>query len=338
MLILSDEFNAALGESEAVLSILDDDPPPTIQFSQAEYFAKEGEPVAPISVTLSTTSAFSVTLDYEVTQVTVGLQFVAKIAFDPGEKLKVIQVPISDKKEGDELNILLKNVENAALGSPSSARLRILDKNRSDCFSLTMTHTGYGMQPTATNLDRSIGCPQNYYVAEELINIEGDPDPGWSVDSWYGTLNDVSKAQENVIRMPNGEHTVAIHYITTHYLANISSGFISYFEGPEEIEPNNLFADANGPIQSGKIYFGSLKTTADNEDRFYFYTAKGGNVQIKLTDIPAGRDYNLYLYDTNWHLGHIGYSGSLDNNNESISKSIGPGQYYIRIIRAQGNA
>ena len=273
---LSSDYHPYFGSSEAILTIIDDDSPPTVQFSQSQYYAKEGVSTAPVTVTLSAASALSVTLDYEVIELTVGRLFAGSITFDPGEESRTLDIPVSSYQVGDELNIVLNSADNATLAPPSSAILTILDKNRSDCHRLTLQHNGYGSPPLTTNIDRSQGCALGFFVADELIDVLAQPDLGWTIDGWHGTLNDNGVSDENVVRMPNSDHTVTIYYITYAYLPNILQDFATYFEGPREVEPNNLLSvsQANGPLRSKQPYFGSFPTTGDQFDVYYIYLAR----------------------------------------------------------------
>ena len=289
---LSNNFSAALGNSEAILTINDDDLPPTVQFSASEYYVKEGEPTAPVTITLSAASALPVTLDYEVIKLTVGRQFADNVTFEPGETSRTIDIAIGGYQMGDRLNIILNTADNATLAPPASAVMTILDPNRSECHLLTLQKTGYGSLPLTTNIAHSLGCADGYFVAGELIDVLGEPNLGWKINGWHGTLNDSGVSSENVVRMPDSDHTVTIYYLTYAYLPTILHQFVSYFEGPQEVEPNNGLGVslANGPIRSGQPVFGRFPAGNDQFDIYYFYLAEKGNVQVELVDIPVGRD------------------------------------------------
>ncbi len=334
---LSGVEGASPGVSDAVLTLLDDDDPPSVQFSTGAYFAKEGQPAAPLTVTLSAATSLPVAVDYTVVELSNGRQIVGNIIFNPGEVVKTIDVSIAGNQANDILNALLSGAINASLGSPSSANLTILDKDRSDCYALTLNYTGYGSSPTPTNMPQSVGCPAGKYVANELISLLAQPDPGWRVDGWQGTLNDNDAVSETVVRMPDSDHAVTANYVIPTFLTSLSNIFINYFEGPMEAEPNGAIDTnkANGPIRSGQRYFGNFSTASDAFDVFYFNLPAKGNVQIDLTSIPTGRDYNLYLWTINKDL--VGYSGALDDQNEHISNSdLNPGFYFVGIHNATG--
>jgi hypothetical protein len=317
------------------MTIIDDDDTPTLQFSDSEYFAKEGDLTTPVSVTLNAASAYSIKVYYDVIKVSVGRQLAGNLIFAPGEVNKTIDVPVDGYQVGDTLNIILSDAENATLGSPSSTSLTILDKDRSECHQLTMDNTGYGKLPITTNMKKSVGCAVGEFVADELIFVSAQPDPGWDVDGWFGTLDNGLKNDENIVRMPDSDHVVNVFYITSRYMPTVSNMYITYFEGSQEVEPNDALSKANGPIRSGKDYFGGFSSTNDSYDSFFFTLPSKGNVQIQLVDIPIGRDYNLYLLSSDLDL--TGYSGSLNNADEHISVGgLEKGLYYVSVHFAQG--
>jgi hypothetical protein len=334
---MPDVFYAEVGQTEALVRILDDDAPPNVNFDTNNYFAREGDETAPVTVTLSAASGMTITVDYEAIELSVGRQFVDKVVFEPGEESKIIDIPIADYEAGDQLEIVLDKAENATLVSPSSATLTIFDRDRSECHQLFLQSSGYGKVPETINLAHSLGCPDGQYVAGTSIDIRVEPEPGWIISGWNGTRNDESTANENVVIMPDSDHTVTVFYITHAYLPSLLRQYGTYFEGPEEVEPNNILniSQANGPLRSGRQYFGGFPTTSDQFDIFYIVLADRGDIQVELKDIPAGRDYNLYLYTPNADLK--GYSGSLQNSDEFIrSSNLDKGVYFIVIHFAEG--
>lgn len=336
-LTLSGIFNAELGESDAVLTIMDNDAPPSVSFNKQAYFAFSNEDFAAISVTLNTPSGLPVAVVYEVTDVAQGTQhFAGTLNFAASESEQIISVPITGQPIGQEFLLVLRTPSNAILGTPSVSRLFILDENRSDCYTLTMTHTGGGSDPVATNTPNSIGCDPGQYIKGELISVAVTPQPGWNIAGWSGTLNNVTDADTNVVLMPENDHTVSIAYITSTFLPNLLHNHVDYFFGPNETEPNNGFATANGPIRSGTTYFGNFSLTTDQDDLFYFILPENGNIQVELTKIPGGRNYDLYLYKTVPNVTLVGYSAAFSNSNESISGSFTAGKYFVVVRRISG--
>ncbi len=123
-----------------------------------------------------------------------------------------------------------------------------------------------------------------------------------------------------------GEPLVTTYYI---YLPATLRSYINYFEGPWEVEPNDSAGQANGPIISDQIYQGTMSSPSDINDYFSFILSQSSTVEIILTDIPTGHDYDLTLRDS--ALERVGYSGETENQEEHISQSLNAGTYYIQI-------
>lgn len=326
-----------LGESEAILTIVDDDAPPTVQFSAAEYYAKEGEPTATISVTLSAPSSFEITTNYEINDaLQTNSTTLNALTFPAGETLATFDVPLGSYQKGDEIILVLRTPVRASLGAPSSAQLFVLDPNRSDCFALALTHTGWGADPVA-DLEHSVGCPEGTYVANELIGVTAVPADGWSIRNWLGTLNNNDKEPENVVRMPLGDHVVTVNYVTSLYMANVSGVYTNYFSGPSELEPNNTLSEANGPIRSNVVYQGTF-TSNDINDLFFFNLTEMHSVQIALDNIVYNgssiEGFNLFLYRAGSNQAVSG-SANLANARETIVKDLEPGLYYVLIYNPE---
>ncbi len=135
-LTLTAPTNATLGTpSNATLTIIDDDPRPTVQFTSATYSVVENIPSAVITVTLSGASELTVTVPYATGDDTAnaGSDYTAQtgsLSFAPGQTSLNITVPITDDTL-DELNetvaLSLGTPTNADLGTPSNATLTIID-------------------------------------------------------------------------------------------------------------------------------------------------------------------------------------------------------------------
>jgi hypothetical protein len=135
-LILSDLTNANPGSPvNAVLTIVDDDLPPTIQFSSATYDHVEDSGSAAIIVTLSAPSGQTVAVDYATSDGTATApgDYAATsgtLEILAGEMSGTFSVPIvaDQSTEFDEtLELALSNPDDATLGSLTSAILTIID-------------------------------------------------------------------------------------------------------------------------------------------------------------------------------------------------------------------
>ncbi len=135
-LSLSDPNNGTLRwPISATLTILDDDPVPTIRFSAPAYTVGEGDGPATISATLSAPSGLTVAADYGTGDGTAlaGSDYVTasgRLTFTPGITIQTFDVSILDDglTEGDEtLSLSLSDPSNGTLLWSVSATLTIVD-------------------------------------------------------------------------------------------------------------------------------------------------------------------------------------------------------------------
>jgi len=120
---------------------------PTVQFGKPSFGVAEAAGTATISVTLSTTSTNSVTVDYLTIDgdAIEGSDYTTKtgqVSFAPGTIHQTISIPILDDSEAEiseHLYVTLSNPTNATLGMPDIATLTIEDDDST--FNLRIMHT-----------------------------------------------------------------------------------------------------------------------------------------------------------------------------------------------------
>jgi hypothetical protein len=138
-LALSSPQNATLGAPDdvALLTILDNDNPPTVQFSASGFSVSEASSPATITATLSAPSGLTVTVGYSTSDFTAlagsdYLTATGTLTFTPLVTNMTFTVPILNDalNEADEsVNLTMSSPNNATLGANSSAALTILDDN-----------------------------------------------------------------------------------------------------------------------------------------------------------------------------------------------------------------
>ena len=102
-----------------------------------------------------------------------------------------------------------------------------------------------------------------------------------------------------------------------------------------EAEPNDTPTQSNGLILPDVDYQGVFLTTSDVSDYFYFELAATRHVELWLTGIPSGQDYNLVLRDV--YLARRGYSAEPGTAPEHIPSTIlSAGIYYIQVFHFSG--
>ena len=99
-----------------------------------------------------------------------------------------------------------------------------------------------------------------------------------------------------------------------------------------DVEDNNDTSAGAGQLTTvGTTCQGSMEDDPQPGFDWYFFDAPAGKTMvIDLSGIPAGADYDLYLFDANVH--YVGSSVNSGNAPEHIAHSTGSGgRYYIRI-------
>lgn len=133
---LTAPVNGTLGTPNPATLTISDNDPVTVQFSSGTYSVIEDAVPAPIAVTLSTTSAQTIAVDYATSELlaTAGLDYTDVnnvLTFAPGQTSLNFSVPIleDDLEEPDEtVQLTLSNPTNGAtLGTPNPAILTIED-------------------------------------------------------------------------------------------------------------------------------------------------------------------------------------------------------------------
>jgi LysM repeat protein len=79
------------------------------------------------------------------------------------------------------------------------------------CFTLSLTHTGAGADPTAAPTN-SPGCAPGSYSSGESITLTAAPDGSGTVTGWTGTDNNSSTSTTNTLTMPGSNHIVSVIY------------------------------------------------------------------------------------------------------------------------------
>ena len=112
------------------------------------------------------------------------------------------------------------------------------------------------------------------------------------------------------------------------YLPMVQNNYISYFEGPWEVEPNNSSAQANGPLRSGRDYFGYPN---DAYDFFSVYLTQPGQLNVTLTN-HTGQGVQLQLF----YQSTANRVGFVPSPPYTLSYNGQAGWYYIFIYTESG--
>jgi hypothetical protein len=95
-------------------------------------------------------------------------------------------------------------------------------------------------------------------------------------------------------------------------------------------EPDDTFALARG-IPLNQWIGHAFYFTYDYIDTFFFDVPTGRSVTVLLRDIPLGSNYDISLYTSNklW----LGTSENVGDLDESLTETVGPGRYFIQVVR-----
>lgn len=103
--------------------------------------------------------------------------------------------------------------------------------------------------------------------------------------------------------------------------------------GAMNLEPNDTFAQAAGPLCVTEAYRDTL-SDQDVNDLYYLYAT--GDFAIQLTDIGLGEDYDLAVYDES--LQRVISSENPGNQDEYLEvRGHSAGRYYVQVFRFQGS-
>jgi hypothetical protein len=115
------------------------------------------------------------------------------------------------------------------------------------------------------------------------------------------------------------------------YVPLIFRNYTSFFEGPWEVEDNDSFSQANGPLLPGKNYYGFHD---DTSDYFSVYMRNAGLIKISLNSEHGKTDPNghpviqtqlFYSSTSNLIDYQFGPSAHIEHNGQ-------PGWYYVRVF------
>jgi uncharacterized repeat protein (TIGR02543 family) len=113
--------------------------------------------------------------------------------------------------------------------------------------------------------------------------------------------------------------------------SNVATSDVRWEAEPNE-EPRT---QANGPLALNLVYFGTFPSAADQVDYFFIDLTIPQRMQISLTRISTGHNYDLVLQDV--ELRPVARSEGAGDVDEQIeTRRLDPGRYYVRVVNAGG--
>jgi hypothetical protein len=134
-LTLGNPVNATLGTSATQLTLVDNDNPPTVQWSAASYTVNEADATATLTVTLNAPSGKAITVNYATSDgtATAGNDYAVanrNLSFAPGETSHAVALAITNDtavEQDETVEVTLSNALNATLGAPAGATLTLIN-------------------------------------------------------------------------------------------------------------------------------------------------------------------------------------------------------------------
>ncbi|MFN2270613.1 MAG: pre-peptidase C-terminal domain-containing protein [Anaerolineae bacterium] len=118
------------------------------------------------------------------------------------------------------------------------------------------------------------------------------------------------------------------------YLPLVMSDWVWWYQF-DIYEPNDSLSEAYGPLTSTQVYTAYIWDTTDAGDYYHFTPSTTDQVQVTLTNIPVGADYDLYIYDSvqgTW----LAWSDNPGNQNESVPFTPVAGRKYYILVSPYG--
>ena len=185
-------------QDTATVTIIENDPPPTVQFSASNYNVNEDAGTVTLTVTKTGSTALSCTVDYATSDgtATAPADYTATsgtvtLAANETSKTFTVQINNDGIYDGDQtFNVTLSNPSSATLGSPSTATVTVIDNNAlplvqfsatnynvnegDGTVTVTVTKTGNTAVPAAVNYATSDGtatAPSDYTTTSGTLTF-----------------------------------------------------------------------------------------------------------------------------------------------------------------------
>lgn len=182
--------------NSAVLTIVDDDPQPTVQFSTSAYAVGEAASSATIAVNLNSLSSLPVTVNYATSNGTAlaGSDYTAAtgtLTFAPGETNKTFVVPITADtldEANEVINLSLSSPAGATLGTPASAPLTITDDDPAPTVQFATPTYAASEGSGTTLITVTLSAPSGKLVTVNYASSDGSATEGDDYAAVNGTL------------------------------------------------------------------------------------------------------------------------------------------------------
>jgi hypothetical protein len=171
------------------------------------------------------------------------------------------------------------------------------------------------------------GLQNDWYVFIKDWILTTTPSVGWH------TLKIEADSNQNVMESNENDNVWSYQFYWNPTQRFVYLPFVTkapsqtFFEGPFEVEENDKYYQANGPIRSGKDYQGYPD---DEKDYFSFVTNAAGVITVTLNN-HTGTGVQVLLFDQNITMVQVDNTAPYQ-----ITYNGPPGTYFVQIYAAGG--
>lgn len=182
--------------NSAILTLVDDDPQPTVKFSNTAYGVGETAGSATIAVSLSSLSSLPVTVNYATSNgtATAGSDYTAAtgtLTFNPGESNKTFTVAIAADpldEDNEVIDLSLSAPTGATLGTPASATLTITDDDPAPTVQFEKPAFSVSEGSGTTLITVTLSAPSGKLVTVSYASSDGSATEGDDYAAASGVL------------------------------------------------------------------------------------------------------------------------------------------------------
>lgn len=194
---LVNPINVNLGDpAQAVVTISDNDAPPQLMFTDANFTIIENEGAAVIQVALDAPSGLSVSVTYTASDgtATAGEDYTAVsgvLTWPPGTVIQTFNVPILDdglEESAETVMLALSAPVNAGLGAPAEAILTIQDNDQVRHLNFSSLATTVSESAGTVTLQVLLDAPATQTVTVDFATFDGVAKAGSDYVAQNGTL------------------------------------------------------------------------------------------------------------------------------------------------------
>ncbi|MBL8057020.1 MAG: hypothetical protein JNK29_10000 [Anaerolineales bacterium] len=358
------------------------DPAPVVQWASAAYTATEGAGPAVLTAALDRPSELTTTVNYTTTAGTAraGADFTAQsgtLTFPPLSTSQPVTVPVAADavyENAEAFTVrLTAPVGNGSLGARTTATVTVQNSNPAPSVAFVTSATAVredaGTVAPAVRLSAvsEVTATVQYAAAGGTATsgvdytVQGAGTltfaPGITTTSLPVSLVDdfeyegtetvtltLSSPSAATLGAPAAQRLDLLDSDSRLWLGGVAKEFNPY----DEVEPNDSFTQATGPLTSGRPYYGTFKGTRDL-DFFFFDTTATGQIRVEIAgllqstkvngvDIP-GAQVQLCADSDPFCVPYIGYSGGYEPGTtlfRIVVNNRPAGRYWVAVVMPDG--